>query len=204
MANVELDDTIKDKLKDNLHVTNDEINTLLVFFNSQLKPAIKTHYLSHLVTSVEEMINDSQKKEFLEYIKSTGKSEENISTITKLVNDKQVRLFSIILVPVKSVNRKAQTYIKKAGAIICYASYLEENEKRFAIAHELGHIVNNYILKDSKIDSGTNPECIASLFAYIALLDKNNFYQNEAKNYVSRTDIELFDDYNNVLHCSVN
>ena len=47
-----------------------------------------------------------------------------------------------------------------------------------------------------------NRENRASLFAYIALLDKNNFYKNEAKNYITKTDIELFNEYINTLHVS--
>jgi hypothetical protein len=60
----------------------------------------------------------------------------------------------------------------------------------------IGHIVNDYILE---IDDN-NKEYRASLFAYIALLDKNNFYKNDAKDYITRTDIELFDEYTNTLH----
>jgi len=56
-----------------------------------------------------------------------------------------------------------------------------------------------YILKNNK----SNPEKYASLFAYIALLDKNNFYQNECAAYISKTDLELFNEYMNVLHFSV-
>lgn len=82
--------------------------------------------------------------------------------------------------------------------MIYYADYLQENEKRFAIAHELGHIVNDYILK---IEDG-NREYRASLFAYIALLDKNNFYKNEAKDYITKTDIELFNEYISTIHIS--
>lgn len=196
MANVELDQTITDKLKTAFKVTDNDIQDLIVFFNGTLKPALKAHYLSHLVTSIEEMINEKKKKEFLEYIKQTSNSEENIATLTKLVNEKMVRMFSVILVPIKSAKRKALTLKKRSGVIICYASYLQENEKRFAIAHELGHIVNDYIL--GKDDS--NKEYRASLFAYIALLDKNNFYKNEASGYITHTDIELFDEYMNVLH----
>lgn len=198
MANVKLDDTIKDKLKDSFKVSDSDIQNLLDFFNSTLKPALKAHYLSHLVTSIEEMINESQKQEFLEYIKTTGKSEQDIATMTKVINEKRVRMFSIILVPISNAKRKALALRKQGGVIICYANYLEENEKRFAIAHELGHIVNDYILC---IDD-ENRENRASLFAYIALLDKNNFYKNEAKNYITKTDIELFNEYINTLHIS--
>ena len=198
MANVELDGTIKDKLKDSFKVSEKDIQSLLDFFNSTLKPALKAHYLSHLVTSIEEMINESQKREFLEYIKTTGKSEQDIATMTKVINEKRVRMFSIILIPISNAKRKALALRKQGGVIICYANYLEENEKRFAIAHELGHIVNDYILC---IDD-ENRENRASLFAYIALLDKNNFYKNEAKNYITKTDIELFNEYINTLHVS--
>lgn len=196
MENVELDDTIKDKLKDSFKVSETDIQSLLDFFNNTLKPAIKVHYLSHLVTSIEEMINENQKKEFLDYIKTTGNSDKDIATLTKLINEKRVRMFSIILVPISNSKRKALALTKKGGVIIYYANYLQENEKRFAIAHELGHIVNDYIL-DIQDD---NRENRASLFAYIALLDKNNFYKNESKNYVTKTDIELFNEYMNVLH----
>lgn len=196
MADVKLDETITSKLKSAFNVSDEDIQEVVTFFNGTLKPALKVHYLSHLVTTIEEMINDDQKKNFLEHIRTTGKPEDSIATVTKLVNDKRVRVFSIILVPIKNSNKKAQTYMKQGGVMICYANYLQENEKRFAIAHELGHIVNDYILK---IDD-ENREYRASLFAYIALLDKNNFYKNEAKDYITRTDIELFNEYINTLH----
>ena len=196
MANVELDGAITGKLKNAFNVSDEDIQKIVSFFNKTLKPALKAHYLSHLVTTIEEMINESQKKDFLEHIKRTGNSKDNIATLTKLVNEKRVRMFSIILAPIESSKRKARAYKKQGGVMIYYANYLQENEKRFAIAHELGHIVNDYILKIED----NNRECRASLFAYIALLDKNNFYKNEASDYISKTEIELFDEYINTLH----
>lgn len=198
MANVELDATITSKLKNAFNVSDNDIQTIINFFNGTLKPALKAHYLSHLITSIEEMINESKKKEFLDYIRSTEKSADNIATLTNLVNEKRVRMFSIILAPIKNSKKKAKAYNKKGGVMIYYADYLQENEKRFAIAHELGHIVNDYILKIED----DNKEYRASLFAYIALLDKNNFYKDEASNYITRTDIELFNEYMNTLHIS--
>lgn len=198
MADVELDETITGKLKNLFNVSDDDIHKVIDFFNRTLKPALKVHYLSHLVTTIEEMINDDQKRDFLEHIRRAGNPEDSVSTMTKLVNDKRVRVFSIILVPIKSSKKKAQAYRIQGGVMICYASYLQENEKRFAIAHELGHIVNDYILKIED----DNREYRASLFAYIALLDKNNFYKNEAKDYITKTDIELFNEYINTIHIS--
>lgn len=199
MADVELKPDIIYKLEKAFSVPEKEINDLLRFFNTRLKPAIKAHYLSHLVSSIEEMINEQEKKEFLNYIKKTERAKKDIETLTNLVNERRIRLFTINLQSLSGVKRKAKTYKKAGGVMIYYADYLQENEKRFAIAHELGHVVSSYILKNDK----TNPENYASLFAYIALLDKNNFYQNECAAYISKTDLELFNEYMNVLHFSV-
>lgn len=196
MADVKLDANITGKLKDTFNVSSKDIQDIVSFFNRTLKPALKAHYLSHLVTTIEEIINENQKRDFLDHIRKTEKSANSIATLTNLVNEKRVRMFSIILAPIKSTKRKARAYKKQGGVMIYYADYLQENEKRFAIAHELGHIVNDYILKIED----DNRECRASLFAYIALLDKNNFYKNEASDYISKTDIELFNEYINTLH----
>ena len=196
MANVELDNEIILKLKSAFKASQKEIFTLLDFFNVQLKPALRTHYLSHLVSTIEEMINEKEKHNFLEYIKDTERTEKDVNTLTNLINEKRIRLFTIILQPLKDVKRKAQTYKKAGGVMIYYKEHLPENEKRFAIAHELGHIVNSYLLGNND----DNMENRASLFAYIALLDKNNFYQKDCSAYISKTDIELFNEYMSVVH----
>ena len=196
MADVELDDVIVEKLESNFKVSREEVFALLNFFNEKLKPAIKTHYLSHLVSSIEEMINEKEKSSFLTYIKETERTEKDVNTLTNLINEKRIRLFAITLQPLENVKRKAQTYKKAGGVMIYYKEHLLENEKRFAIAHELGHIVNSHLLANND----DNMENKASLFAYIALLDKNNFYQKECSAYLSKTDIELFNEYMNVVH----
>ncbi|MGP1440907.1 MAG: ImmA/IrrE family metallo-endopeptidase [Treponema sp.] len=196
MADVELDKVIVEKLETAFKVSQTEIFALLNFFNEKLKPAIKTHYLSHLVSSIEEMINEKEKSSFLTYIKETERTEKDVNTLTNLINEKRIRLFTITLQPLENVKRKAQTYKKAGGVMIYYKEHLLENEKRFAIAHELGHIVNSYLLGNND----DNMENKASLFAYIALLDKNNFYQRECSNYVLNTDIELFNEYMSVVH----
>ena len=196
MADVELDKVIVEKLETAFKVSQTEIFALLNFVNKKLKPAIKTHYLSHLVSSIEEMINEKEKSSFLTYIKETERTEKDVNTLTNLINEKRIRLFTITLQPLENVKRKAQTYKKAGGVMIYYKEHLLENEKRFAIAHELGHIVNSYLLGNND----DNMENKASLFAYIALLDKNNFYQRECSNYVLNTDIELFNEYMSVVH----
>lgn len=196
MANVELDTTIRDKLKDAFGVDDSEIDKILDLFNSEIKPVIKKHYLSHLVASIEEMINNRKKQYFLTQFKQldSDRDAQEIERLREMI--RQERIFTISLVAVPNNIKKARTYKKAGGVFICYADYLTDTERRFAIAHELGHIVNSYILNNDN----DNQENKASLFAYIALLDKNNFYNNECKGYISQTDIELFNKYKNELH----
>lgn len=115
MANVELDAVITDKLKNAFKVSDGDIQKIVSFFNKTLKPALKTHYLSHLVTTIEEMINENQKKDFLNHIRNTENSEESIATLTNLVNEKRVRMFSIILAPIKSSKRRRERTRNRAG-----------------------------------------------------------------------------------------
>ncbi len=199
MANVELDENIKKKLREAFSVLPSQIDEVLQFFNTQLKPAISVRYLSHLVSSIEEMINDAQKKAFLEELKSLKLEKDARNMIGEMVQQKRLRLFSIILVEVEQTKgRRAKCYPMKGGIMICYAKYLDPNERRFAIAHELGHIVNEHLLKLNM--KNNNKEYLASLFAYIALVDKNNFYQKGCKDFVCSTEYELFRDYMNLLH----
>lgn len=197
MANVELDIEIKNKLKNSFAVSYDEIDKMLDLFNNKIKPIIKRHYLSHLVASIEEIINNKRKMYFLTQLCKLSPDEdaEKIENLKKTI--KQERIFTISLIAVPNNGKKARTYKKAGGVIICYADYLTDTEKRFAIAHELGHIVNNYVVDT---DNNDNEENKASLFAYIALLDKNNFYQTECSEYIAQTDIELFNEYKNELH----
>lgn len=198
MADVKLDDTIKDKLKDSFKVSENDIIEVVSFFNKTLKPVLKSHYLSHLVASIEEIINSNKKKEFLKRIKNTNKTGDKKNSTHVFLNEENARIFSIVLVPIPNSKRKALSLNKRGGVIIYYADYLGENERRFVIAHELGHIVNDYILNNQN----DNIENRASLFAYIALLDKNNFYKNEAPEYITSNDVTLFRDLETILHIS--
>ena len=197
MENVKLDETICSKLKEAFHVCQADIDQMVQLFNDKLKPAINIRYLSHLVSSIEDMINEEQKVLFLEQLKQTKTNPNGIDLWTELCNQKRFRFFSISLVSLPSTKgRKGRLAKKPGGCIIYYANYLQPNEKRFVIAHELGHIVNEHLLKTSS----TNAEYRASLFAYIALLDKNNFYQNEALKFTCDTDLALFAEYRTLLH----
>ena len=196
METVRLDDVIKEKLQKAFNVSATEIDATLSFFNSKICPDIKAHYLSHLVSTIGDAINKKRKEEIKQEIKQQSKMVTNYKDYEY---PKNPRLFTIELHPSDEgfKSKKAFCKVKQYGCIIYYAPYLEENEKRFAIAHELGHIVDTLLLHRKPDENSENR---ASLFAYIALLDKNNFYKNNTKSYISKTDIELFNDYISIIH----
>jgi Zn-dependent peptidase ImmA (M78 family) len=105
---------------------------------------------------------------------------------------KTFRLYSIVLKPV-NLKRRATTRYHHSGAIIYYNSSYEEKTVRILIAHEVGHIVNKELLENA-VDS----EQTANLFAYIAMLDKNKFYMEECKKFISNSDIQIFNDIVNI------
>ena len=99
-----------------------------------------------------------------------------------------------MLVPITKSRKNATTRIIENNAVIYYNSNLDEKDKRLLIAHELGHIVEHFIFKKD------GSEGIASLFAYIAMLYKNNFYKDECSNYIYKTDLTIFNELKKVLN----
>ena len=200
-ANVlELDDIICDKLRDTFKVTQDDIDTMLTFFRYELKPEIKNRYLSHLMSTLEEKINNQEKARILENIAKAKKIEAMrekqtaLKDLEEVVNSKHYRLFVISLIPITKTKKNATTRIVHNNAMIYYNSDLEEKDKRLLIAHELGHIVEHFIFKRD------GSEGIASLFAYIAMLDKNKFYREDCKNLVFKNDVTIFNELTRVLN----
>lgn len=200
-ANVlELDDTICDKLRDTFKVTQDDIDTMLTFFRDELKPEIKNRYLSHLVSTLEEKINNQEKARIIENIAKAKKAEATQETqsafknVEDAISSKHYRLFVISLIPITKTKKNATTRIVHNNAMIYYNSNLEEKDKRLLIAHELGHIVEHFIFKRN------DSEGIASLFAYIAMLDKNKFYREDCKNLIFPSDVNIFNELTRVLN----
>jgi Zn-dependent peptidase ImmA (M78 family) len=92
------------------------------------------------------------------------------------------------------MKRRATTRHHTSGAIIYYSSCYEEKEKRILIAHELGHIVNKELHKNTG-----DSEQMANLFSYIAIEDKDKFYSEECKNFVTaRSDLQRLNDIVNI------
>lgn len=197
---LELDDSIRDKLRDTFKVTPDDINKMLAFFRDELKPEIKKRYLSHLVSTLEEKINNEEKARILadvakaKELESTGEAQTVLKDFEEVISSKHYRLFVITLVPTVKTKKNATTRIINNTALIYYNNNLEEKDKRLLIAHELGHIVEHFLFKQN------DSEGIASLFAYIAMLDKNKFYNKDCKTLLFPSDVSIFNELTRVLN----
>lgn len=199
-AELVLDDTIRDKLRDTFKVSHQDIDTMLSFFKDKLKPEIKNRYLSHLVSTLEDMINSQEKARILEdvakakEIEAAQETQSALQDLEEAINSKHYRLFVITLVPTIKTRKNATTRIIRNNAMIYYNRNLPEKDKRLLIAHELGHIVEHFVFRKNSCEG------IASLFAYIAMLDKNKFYRDECKDYVFASDVTIFNELTKVLN----
>jgi hypothetical protein len=166
-------------------------------YSRGILPIISRHYLSHLVTNIEELINEKKKQAFLEHIRNTvvNNKEYVYERLEKMVEQKMLRLFSIILVPVDCGKVKARTYFFKGeySVQITYWNRLPYDQIRLLIAHELGHVANKYLFGNSASDDG-----LATLLGYIALQDRNNFYKNTTKQFTRVSDLQIYHDIINV------
>ena len=181
--------TISIKLSKEWNLSPKVIERYTSLFSKSIKPAIKTKYLSHLVTTIEDIVND---KRMSKVLKALDANRIEPDRLRNLLASRTFRLYSIILEPV-NLKRRATTRHHPSGAIIYYNFDYDEKTKRILIAHELGHIVNKELLENTEDSEET-----ANLFAYIALDDKNKFYTKECAHYVSTSDIQLLNDIMNI------
>ena len=181
-----MDHEISTRISREWNISTEVIDRYISFFSDAIKPIIKTNYLSHLVATVENTVNEKKMGDFLKDF------EGDQGKIRGLLGSRTLRLYSIILVPV-NLKRRATTRYHKSGAIIYYNSAYEEKTIRILIAHELGHVVNKELLENT-VDS----EQTANLFAYIAMEDKNIFYTEECEKYVAKSDLQIFNEITNI------
>jgi len=183
-----MDNNVSAKIFKEWGVTPEIIERYDSFFKETIKPIIKTNYLSHLVTTVENMVNDKRMEKVLKAMENVQGSKVNPNELRSLLASKTFRLYSIIREPV-NLKRRATTRYHPSGAIIYYNSSYNEKTIRILIAHEIGHIVNKELLENA-VDS----EQTANLFSYIAMEDKNKFYMDECRKFVSISDMQILND----------
>ncbi|MDR2470497.1 MAG: hypothetical protein LBD09_00085 [Treponema sp.] len=177
-----MDDELASRISREWNIDRATITRYSDFFHDTIKPVIRTKYLSHLVTTIENMVNDRRIKRISDIV--TTEQEQ----LRSLLASRTFRLYSIVLVPI-IIKRRATTRYHSSGAVIYYNSDYDEKTIRILIAHELGHIVDKELM-----DAAHDTEQTANLFALIAMLDKNYFYEKQCKRLVAKSDVQIFAD----------
>jgi len=195
-----VDEAVTEKFINDFGVTKEQIKKYERIYANEVIPVITRHYLSHLVITIEELINAKKKMEFLEAIKKTSNNVKDYVAIERAVNKKMIRVFSIILAPVDSEKLKARTYFigKGTGALITYWKDLPEEQIRILLAHELGHVAIKYLFQDTNL---TPADGLATLFGFIALQDRSNFYKTRAQEF-SDDDMVIYNKLANICNRS--
>ena len=172
----------KNDLKLNWHITDEDIARYENLFNKIIKPRMALKYLSHLVTTIEELINAKRKSNYFDSVKTAPQNDKNL---IELINKRALRFFSIQLIPL-IIPRIATVRYYDFGLNIFYNPQNDPKHIRIAIAHELGHIINKMYLNNN-----ADTEQTADLFSFIVMVDKNDFYNNVCKNFVFRSEPEI-------------
>jgi len=193
-----MDDTISARISKEWKLSSETIDKYSSFFTDCIKPIIKKNYLSHLVATIENMVNDKRMFKFVREMENNIIQGNNVARekLRGLLASRTFRLYSIVREPV-NLKRRATTRHHPSGAIIYYNSSYDEKTIRMLIAHELGHIVNKELL-----ENGEDSEQTANLFAYIAMDDKNDFYKEGSDRFKSTSDVQILNDLVNICPVS--
>jgi hypothetical protein len=160
---------IKQLAKD-FGITEDSCKGLFKIYEDSVSKTIKVQYLAHIIRSIE-----------LSMMEITGN-----------------KLFTIKCVPMlmpKGFRNAQGRYNSGYCFIIYFDKTLSEYGRRNAIAHELGHLfwlefANKQFKENKQLNKmygeGHNMEPLASLFGVFVIAAKNNFYQNDAPECISR------------------
>jgi len=197
-----MDKAVAEKFCGRLRITEEQIKVYENLYNKDILPVISRHFLSHIVSTIEELINEKKKQAFLSSIRETiGKENTKLdyAMLEKTINRKMVRLFSIILVPVDSGKLKARTHLigGGTGVLITYWKELPEDQIRILIAHELGHVATKYLFDNA---NSASDDGLATLFGYIALQDRNDFYKTKAERFTRLNDMVIYDEIANICN----
>ena len=165
------------------------INNLSEEFKNILQPEIEDHYLSHLVSSIETIINKEKINSFLKSInKNLNLNEEDRRELLNFVVNNKFRFYPILLRKTKglplpaSVDFMWRDNIQSEGAIIYYSAEITDKKQlRIFIAHELGHIYFETISKIKRDNDKYSLEDYSNLFALFTIIDKFNFYNYRCK-----------------------
>ncbi|PTY39242.1 hypothetical protein [Brachyspira hampsonii] len=165
------------------------IDMLSKEFKEKIQPEIDNHYLSHLVSSIESIINKERIERFNVQIannKNIDKDDRQI--IIDFISNNRFRFYPILLRKTKGLPLPASIDFmykddgQSSGAIIYYAEEITDKKQlRIFMAHELGHIYFEAVSKITIDKDKYRLEDYINLFALFAIVDKDNFYNYKCK-----------------------
>jgi len=154
-------------------------------FYSDIEKNIKLRHLSHLVSTVEDKINDIYIQRYITPLLISSKyTEEEKKEIIR----RNHRLYSIKLRQINGLNCKAKVMHLNYGSIIVYnPKGLNNLDIRILVAHEIGHIINLYISRSLDTQNRAN------LFSFFAINGRDKFYKNEAEHFTYKDQIKIIE-----------
>lgn len=176
---------VKEKLKKDFKIDKETCETYEQFYETKIESALKLRFLSHLISTIEDMINDIFKEK---YIMPPLKSNQYTMEQKRDFLRRNDRLYSIKLRPLKGLHNKGFTTHYNYGSIIVYnPDIMSDTDIRLLIAHEMGHIVNLYILHCEDTQNRAN------LFSYVAINGKDQFYKTKVKDFLYTSEFAIID-----------
>jgi len=178
-----LDPQVREELAKEFMIKKEECDRYNDFYEKQVLPCINKRFFAHMVAFVEDMIYAKIMERANEERKKNPSKQET--------GTPALRRYNIIVsdnVPPR--NGAAFTRCFPQGAIIMYKrnddknDIKKERELRIFIAHELGHL----LLKHGVINGDPHTENYANLLAYFIINGKNDFYTNEAPEFMYDND----------------
>ena len=180
---------VLEKLCKDFKISKETCTDYEQFFLNRIERNIKLRYLSHLVSTVEDMINDVYKQK---YIIPVLNSDEYSSEQKRTFVRRNFRLYSILLRPLENLHCKGYATHHNFGSIIVYNPNYDDREIRILIAHELGHIINLFILRCDDTQNRAN------LFSFLAINGKDQHYKEGIKKYTYNSELEIIDSINSI------
>jgi len=118
------------------------------------------------------------------------------------------KLFQILCTPISGASgRVPQARYKKGQYFAIYFRPIaNEKQLRVELAHELGHLfllAMSHVYYGVKYDPNTPVEPASSIMGIFTVLEKNEFYHNEAQRFLHGTVDDVLQDFEN-LHNSGN
>jgi len=141
---------------DLLDITKEDYKFVNNFYEKNILPRIRKKYLAKLISVIEDMIDEKQKKD---------------SSIKKM---ERYKIILTEITPELKLKTKTYCLLFPYHAVILYDPNVTPQDIRIMIAHELGNLLSHF-----KIINNRDVNVYANLFAFFALRGEENFYTSE-------------------------